>query len=118
MADQELKQRIEQAVEQHREEIVQALSGLLKFKTVSGAGDEAGEALYQEETKRCLKFLEAEAGRMGFEWRNYDDKLAVMELPGGENFVGLPVHIDVVPPGDGWTHPPFDGIVADDTVWG
>jgi carboxypeptidase PM20D1 len=27
-------------------------------------------------------------------------------------------HLDVVPPGTGWTHPPFSGAVADGFVWG
>jgi len=42
-------------------------------------------------------------------------------LPGasaGEKAVHLNGHIDVVPPGDGWTVDPFAGLVRDGFIWG
>jgi len=42
----------------------------------------------------------------------------VAELPCDGEFVGLPVHIDVVPAGDGWIHDPFGGELVDGVIYG
>lgn len=120
MADNELKQRIEELVEQQRDEIVAALSTLLKFNTVSGATDEEGQNTYKSEIARCLEYLEGESKRLGFGWKNDSNLVAYTDFPAGDSFVALPVHIDVVPANadDGWKYGPFDGTVADETIWG
>lgn len=118
MAENELKKRIEQMVEGMHDEIVGTLCNILRFRTVSGAPDEEGQELYLRETAACLEYLGKEAQRLGFEWRNHDNRCAVADLPGGEEFVGLPVHVDVVPPGDGWVHDPFGGELEQGTIFG
>ncbi|MBX7244087.1 MAG: Sapep family Mn(2+)-dependent dipeptidase [Candidatus Sumerlaeaceae bacterium] len=118
MTDTSLKQRIEELVEQNKDAITADLQELLRFRTVSGGATDEAEALYLSETERCLKFLEGKATEMGLGWRNHDNKVAVMQLGENEKFIGLPVHVDVVPVGDGWTHGPFDGKVADGYIWG
>lgn len=118
MSDIELKQRIEELVESRRDEIAECLCKLLRFKTISGAPDEEGKQSYKSEIAECLRFLESESQRLGLDWRNYEDIVAVSELAAGTSFIGLPVHIDVVPPGDGWSHGPFDGAVVDGVIYG
>ncbi len=113
-----LKQRIETLVEEQRDAIVAALRDLLKFRTVGGDADAAAEAAYRAEIAKSLDFLSAQAAAMGFTWRNHDNLLAVAELPHDGPFVALPVHVDVVPPGDGWSHDPFAAEVADDVIYG
>lgn len=118
MTGTELKDQIERIVERDRDEIVGALSTILKSKTVSGATDADGLKAYDEGIAECLAYLEARAGEMGFAWRNHGNRVAVAELPFDGDFVGLPVHIDVVPAGDGWSHGPFSGDIADGFIWG
>lgn len=118
MADNELKRRIDQIVEGMRDEIVGALSTILRFRTVSGASDAEGQELYQREIAACLEFLEKESLRMGFDWVSHENTWAYADLPAGEAHVGLPVHIDVVPAGEGWKHDPFGGQVDGGAVWG
>ncbi|MGI8907699.1 MAG: Sapep family Mn(2+)-dependent dipeptidase [Candidatus Sumerlaeaceae bacterium] len=118
MPDSELKQRIEEQVNARRDEIVASLVSLLKFRTISGAPDEPGQKTYKNEIGKCLKHLEAESQRLGLEWRNHDNVVALAEVKAGENFIGLPVHIDVVPPGDGWSHGAFEGAIVDGVIYG
>jgi succinyl-diaminopimelate desuccinylase len=118
MSPNDLKNRIEEIVEKHREEIIKGLSELLKFNTVSGATDEEGTKTYKSEIERCLAYLQHASVEMGFEWKNYDNLVAYTDYPAGSSFIALPVHIDVVPPGDGWKYGPFDGTVAEDIIWG
>lgn len=118
MSDTDLKQRIEELVDSRREEITETLSQLLRFRTVSGAPDEQGQQTCKAEIAKCLTFLESESNRLGLQWRNHENIVAVAEVTAGETFIGLPVHIDVVPPGEGWSHGPFEGTVVDDVIYG
>lgn len=112
----ELKARVDDLVQKSSDQIVQDLRTILGFQTVSGASDDAGHELYLKETERCLNWLEGRAKDLGLDWRNYDNQLAVMDLAAGESFIGLPLHIDVVPPGNGWSHGPFDGYLCETGV--
>lgn len=118
MAIDNLKQRIDELVEENRSAIVSDMQEILRFKTVSGAGDEAGQNLYKTEIERCMAFLEERAGEIGLEWKNHENEYAYMHLAGGNSFVGLPLHIDVVPEGEGWSHDPFGGEIVDDVIYG
>ena len=118
MHDADVKQRVEELVDKHREEIIETLVRLIGFRTVSGAADEAGRESYHQETVRCLQFLEQECKRLRLEWRNHVNTVAVVSDSFRGPFIAFPVHIDVVPPGEGWTHPPFGGDIVDEQVWG
>ncbi|GAB4312315.1 MAG: dipeptidase PepV [Candidatus Sumerlaeia bacterium] len=111
---------IRQYLQQHRERILAACVEILKFKTVSGAGDPAGQETYRSEIKRCLNFLHRLSAELGMAFRNYDDRVAVIEHKGADRPVmGIPTHIDVVPTGENWTHPPFGGVIDEQGVlWG
>lgn len=119
MPDQDLKQRIEELVEQHRDAIVQGLSSLVKFKTVSGGKTEEDKKAWREEIERCLGYLGEQARDKGFEWKNVDNEYAFAQFEADSKpFVALPVHVDVVPVGEGWTHDPFGGEVDQECIWG
>lgn len=107
---------------QHSESITGGLSSILKFPTISGGATsaDAGETdNYPRAVENCMNFLREEAEKMGLSWRNHANRVAVIQFgPDDMPFVGLPVHIDVVPPGDGWTHDPFGGVVENGAIWG
>lgn len=118
MNEQELKQRIDELVEADRDKIVGALQELLRFKTVSGADDAEGQELCKSEIARCLKFLEDQSVEIGLDWKNHENIWAYAHLAGGDQFVGLPVHVDVVPVGEGWTQDPFAADIVDGVIYG
>ena len=82
---------------------------------------------------RCRSVTPAEGGAIellerlladnGFECHRCD-RNGIANLyartPGDGPLLGFGGHTDVVPEGDasGWTHPPFDGVIADDQLWG
>ena len=118
MSDKQLREEIDQLVEQHRDAIVADLAEILRFRTVSGGESPAEQETFAAETARCLEFLEKRTTSAGFEWLNRDNIYAAATLDSSLPQVGLPVHIDVVPPGDGWSHDPFSGEVVDGVIWG
>lgn len=116
-----LSSQIDDLVEERRNHYINFLSGLLRFKTISGARTDREENEFKEEISKCLTYLEVESDRLGMTFRNYDDLAAVAELgvgPESTGSVGVAAHIDVVPVTDGWTHPPFSGTVTDGAIWG
>lgn len=115
---QDLQNRIDQWMESHRQEMVDDLCKLLSFATVSGGQNEQEWELFAKETRRALTFLSGLARKMGFSFRNYDNRVAVIEAPGRKGSIGLPLHVDVVPSGDGWHYPAFGGMVEDGAIYG
>lgn len=57
------------------------------------------------------------AEEMGFETRNYDNYAGEVIFGEGEEFAIL-CHLDVVPAGEGWSHPPFGGEICDGRLYG
>ena len=47
------------------------------------------------------------ACELGFETENVDHMVGIAKYGTGEDYIGIMGHLDVVPVGDGWNHPPF-----------
>ena len=41
-----------------------------------------------------------------------------MEYGEGDEMIAVLGHLDIVPAGDGWTYPPFEGRIADGKIYG
>lgn len=61
----------------------------------------------------CLNFFLSLARDMGFETHNYDNYVGEVVFGKGKDFAVL-AHLDVVPAGNGWKYPPFEGVINDD----
>jgi succinyl-diaminopimelate desuccinylase len=108
----------ERLVLESRDEMVENLCRLLEFSTVSGSQDPEEARVSSNEFSRAFSFLNGLARQMGFAWRNYNNKICVIEQPGGTEVIGLPLHIDVVPSGEGWHYPAFGGMVENGVIYG
>jgi len=56
--------------------------------------------------------------RAGFRYQQIEDWVGFADMGDGAETVGVLLHLDVVPAGEGWTHPPFSGALVDGEVWG
>ena len=66
----------------------------------------------------CLHYVLDMAEKMGFRTGNLDDMVGWAEYGEGEEMVAVLGHLDVVPVGDGWTKPPFGGVIEDGRLYG
>lgn len=66
----------------------------------------------------CLAHFLGLAASLGFETHNYDNYVGEVIFGEGEEEVAVLCHLDVVPAGDGWTKPPFGGVVENGKIWG
>ena len=94
----------------------EGLARMVRCRTISEKGKSAGPAFYEMKSVMMslfpsvfstLEYLDF-SGSMMLKWKGRDSSSPVM----------LMAHQDVVDAGDGWSHAPFSGEVADGRVWG
>ena len=65
----------------------------------------------------ALEYLLDLARKDGFQTKNLDGYAGHVEYGEGEELIGVLGHVDVVPPGDGWTTPPFAPEIRDGKLY-
>lgn len=107
----------EQEVLKRRNEIVEDIQGFLKINSVldeetAGPGRPFGKGIQE-----CLTALLNKGEESGFTVKNLDGYAGHIEWGKGEEIIGVLCHIDVVPPGDGWTSDPFAAEIRDGRIY-
>ncbi len=107
----------EQEVSKRRNEIVEDIQGFLKINSVldeetAGPGRPFGKGIQE-----CLTALLNKGEESGFTVKNLDGYAGHIEWGKGEEIIGVLCHIDVVPPGDGWTSDPFAAEIRDGRIY-
>jgi succinyl-diaminopimelate desuccinylase len=115
-----------QLVDQKQAATIECLRGILKVNTVVPPGSSYA---------KLLDLLEPQFKALGMETRRVvvpPERIAAIPLPlegprvnlvaswvtGKPEAVTLYSHMDVVPPGEGWTHDPFGGEISDGKIYG
>lgn len=98
------------------EKMIEALAGLIAIESVSVEGPP--DAPYGEGPAKALAYTLALCEELGFASKNCDNQLGYAEVGSGETLIGVLAHLDVVPAGDGWTHPPYALTRADGRLYG
>ena len=73
---------------------------------------------YGKPVQECLEYVLSCAEKLGFSCVNMDNQLGWCEYGSGEEMVAVLGHLDVVPEGDGWTVPPYGGVVENGRIYG
>ena len=114
--------RILAEVDRAADEIVQFTVDLVRMPTVNPPGDEyescarfLGDHLRQRQFD--VEYIVAD-GRPEHTARHPRVNVVASRRGGGGPVVHLNGHIDVVPPGEGWTLDPFAGVVRDGRIFG
>ena len=115
-----IDQQLSAWVDAHREELIEKTQRLLQVPSVKG--DPAPGAPFGEETRRALDLALGFAGEYGLTVKNLDGYAGHAEWVGqgvsaSAEIVGVLAHVDIVPEGDGWSHPPFGGEIADGKIY-
>lgn len=107
-------------IDAHRSEIVETTQALLRIPSVEGAA--APGAPFGLETRQALDNALQTAEAQGLTTKNVDGYAAHAEwtAPGVKSdapIVGVLAHVDVVPPGTGWSHPPFGAEIENGKIY-
>jgi succinyl-diaminopimelate desuccinylase len=115
-------ERVLSEVDRAADEIVQFTADLVRIPTVNPPGEEYEACArflgdYLERRSFAVEYIAAE-GRAEHTARHPRLNVIGSRRGGAGPVVHLNGHIDVVPPGDGWTVDPFGGLVRDGKIFG
>src|SRR5258707_743680 len=93
-------------VDGHQDKIIEALQGVLRIpsKKEPPAGPNAPSG---STVREALDYTLGVCRDLGFRVKDLDGHAAHAEFGEGAEMVAALGHLDVVPEGDGWQHPPF-----------
>lgn len=109
-------QQFDHLIDAMKADLIKTTQDLIRFKSVKTPA-EPGKP-FGTGIDDCLTFALKTAEDFGFATRNVDHYAGYAEMGQGSEMVGVLVHLDVVPEGDGWTHDPYGGELADGRIYG
>lgn len=99
------------------EEMIDALRELVRIPSVAGV-DVTPEAPYGKTSAQALQAALDLCASMGMRTVNRDGQVGWAEIGQGDEMVGILVHLDVVPAGEGWDYPAYDLTETDGRLYG
>lgn len=111
-------EKLEQIIKEQRQDMLDTLAKWIAIPSVRGKAEEG--APFGTEVRRALDTAMADCRRLGFQTEIVDGYAGHADLGEGETEGALAIlaHLDVVPAGDGWIHPPFEAVTDDGKIFG
>jgi succinyl-diaminopimelate desuccinylase len=102
--------------EPYRQEMIEALKNFIKIESVKSAGQPNmpyGKGIFD-----ALMYVQSTAERMDLDCVNLFGHMAYIDYGDGDETLAILTHLDVVPKGEGWTVPAFEGVEKDGRIYG
>lgn len=112
----EMRRFFREYIDNNQEILIENLQKAVAFPSVSEFSE--GEYPFGKNVQKCLEFMLELAASMGFKTCNVDNHAGWCEYGEGEEMIAVLGHLDVVPAGEGWTVPPYEGRVIDGKIYG
>ena len=114
--NEELLKQIDQAIENSTESLIADTIKLIKID--STRTDPVPGAPYGPGVKKVLDTIMEMGKQEGYHPVDYGMGVCSISAQEGQPDLGIWIHGDVVPVGDGWIYPPFEGIVHENCIIG
>ena len=92
---------LRKGVECYRDQIIKSIQELISIPSVKSQ-PQPGRP-FGEGVGKALEYALDLASKLGFRVKNLDGYAGYAEFGEGDETVAILAHLDVVPPGDGWT---------------
>ena len=111
-----MEKKVYELIDSYREEYIRMLRNWIRTPSVKGEAENG--APFGTDVRKMLDLAIRDAREMGFEVRDFDGYACDVTLGEAEEKIAVLGHLDVVPEGDGWTKPPFEGLIEDGRIYG
>lgn len=101
-----------------KQELLNELKQLIKIESVLDEENATDAIPFGPGPLRALEFMLEKGKEQGMTVKNIDNVAGHIEMGEGEEILGILCHVDVVPAGDHWTYPPFEGRIVDGKLYG
>ena len=108
---------LEKQIDSMKEEIIEAVQNCIQIRSVKDIEHASGGAPFGQGIKDALEWTLALGEKFGFNVKNAEGYAGHIEMGNGE-LMGILGHLDVVPEGDGWSVPPYSGVIKDGKIYG
>lgn len=108
-------QRMHAWIDTHQDEMIAALQGVLRIPSVEDAA--APGAPFGQKVREALDYTLALSKRLGFRVKDVDGYAGHAEFGDGPEMIAAVGHLDVVPEGDRWEHPPYGAVIEDGYIY-
>lgn len=104
-------------VEKRKKQLMEDTKGLLRIPSLLDEENAKEGAPFGHEIEKALTYMLDLGKDSGMTVKNVDGYAGHIEIGNGEDIVGVLCHVDVVPPGDGWTVDPFGAELKDGKIF-
>ena len=102
----------------HKDELVKDLKDFVSIRSVSREDLGCSGAPFGAEVKNMLDFALFTGAKYGFEPVNGNGYYGKIIYGNDDDSIGMIAHLDVVPEGVNWIHPPYEGVMEGDYMYG
>jgi succinyl-diaminopimelate desuccinylase len=107
---------VDQIIDRDRERLIASLQESIRIPSTEGAPEEG--APFGRPVAEALEHALSTAEALGLRTCNMENYAGYAELGEGEEMLGVICHLDVVPEGTGWIHPPYGAVIEDGIMYG
>ena len=107
---------LDELIEARRAEMTGDLQQLVRLESVKDTGFPG--APFGKGIREALSWFLARGQALDFTVKDLDGYAGHLEFGEGREILGILMHLDVVPAGDNWTHPPFGGAIEGGRLYG
>lgn len=107
--------KLNEQIQAHMAEEIAALQGLLRIRSVENCGENG--TVFGQGAQDCLDYCLELSRQLGFRAQDVDRYCGYAEYGSGEELIIVLGHLDVVPEGEGWTHPPYGAEIVDGKLY-
>ncbi|MBN2259123.1 MAG: dipeptidase PepV [Clostridiales bacterium] len=103
-------------IENMKNDIIESVQKIVQIKSV----EDKTHPVYPfgQGVQNTLEYTLTLADSLGFKTKNIDNMVGYAEYGQGKEMIGILVHLDVVPEGDGWSSDPYSGEIVDGKIFG
>ncbi len=107
---------VDSIIERDREKLIASLQESIRIPSTEAAAEPG--APFGRNVSEALRHALATAADLGLKTTDMEGYVGCVELGEGEEMLGVICHLDVVPEGTGWKHPPYGAVIENGVMYG